>query len=131
MLKRPTNNDFLILVQELMLSVTSMHVAHFSVSGVGSDAAHRAIGDYYESIQGLVDNLIEQYQGMTETLLNFPSSMSVVPIKSVTDAVTHLRYLYKLAENAHGSMPNSELQNTIDEVKSLINKTKYKLLFLK
>jgi len=36
-----------------------------------------------------------------------------------------------LADMVHEACGHSEIQNTIDEIKSLINSTKYKLLFLK
>lgn len=117
------------LVGELMNASVSMHQLHLKVTGVGSYAAHKAIGDFYESIQGHADSIAEQYQGARESLLDIPM-MTPMRLDSVDSAVQMLRDLTGKVDTLQKIMPFSEIVNQLDEVKSLIDSTKYKLLFL-
>ena len=116
---------------ELLNGVTKVHLNHLLVTGVGSYAAHTAMGGFYDAAGDLADDLVEQYQGVTEKLLTFPTSVNLPTMKTAEDCIKYLRGLYDLAEMVHEACSHSEIQNTIDEIKSLINSTKYKLLFLK
>lgn len=118
------------LLTELMNSGVSMHQLHLSVSGIGSFAAHKAINEYYDAITPLIDSVAEQYQGAKEKLLEFPL-MTPVRLMTVEDAVELLRGLGEKTTMLQRIMPFSEVGNQLDEVKSLIATTKYKLLFLK
>lgn len=117
------------LVADLMSAATSMHRLHLKVTGPGSYAAHKAIGDFYEAIQGHADSIAEQYQGARESLLDIPP-MYPVSLDSVDSAVQMLRDLTGKVDGLQKIMPFSEIVNQLDEVKSLIDSTKYKLLFL-
>jgi len=117
------------LVADLMSAGTSMHRLHLKVTGPGSYAAHKAIGDFYEAIQGHADSIAEQYQGARESLLDVPP-MYPVSLDSVDSAVQMLRDLTGKVDGLQKIMPFSEIVNQLDEVKSLIDSTKYKLLFL-
>jgi hypothetical protein len=77
----------------------------------------------------LVDAVAEQYQGAREKLLDFPA---VSPYKcgSVQEAISHIKELYTEVSELQKIMPFSEVVNQLDEVKSLIASTKYKLMFL-
>ena len=44
-------------------SRTQAHVFHLGVKGPGSFSAHSALNIYYDNIVGLVDGLVESYQG--------------------------------------------------------------------
>ena len=44
-------------------SRTQAHVFHLGVKGPGSFAAHKALEEYYDGIVGLIDGLVESYQG--------------------------------------------------------------------
>lgn len=109
--------------------VTSIHQLHLKVSGPGSYAAHKALGDFYESMPGLIDAVAEQYQGAREKILDIPA---VAPYKcgSVQEALSHLKELYNEIQELQKMMPFSEIVNQLDEMKSLIASTKYKLMFL-
>ena len=108
--------------------VTSIHQLHLKVSGPGSFAAHKALGEFYEGMPGLIDDVAEQYQGAREKLLEFPS---VPPYKcgSVPEALAHMKELYNEITELQKIMPFSEVVNQLDEMKSLIASTKYKLMF--
>jgi DNA-binding ferritin-like protein len=107
-----------------------MHQLHLSVSGIGSFAAHKALNEYYDAITDLIDNVAEQYQGAKESLLEFPL-VNPVRLNTVEDAVELLRGLHEKTTSLQRMIPFSEVVNQLDEVKSLIASTKYKLLFLK
>lgn len=109
--------------------VTSIHQLHLKVTGPGSLAAHEALGKFYENMPGLIDSVAEQYQGAREKLLEYPT---VPPYKcgSVQEALGHIKELYNEIADLQKIMPFSEIVNQLDEMKSLIASTKYKLIFL-
>lgn len=117
------------LVGDMLSASVSFHSLHLKVTGPGSYAAHKALGDFYEDIQEHADNIAEQYQGAREMLLNIPP-VTPIPLYSVDDAVQYLRDLSDKVNSLQKIMPFSEIGNQLDEVKSLIDSTKYKLLFL-
>jgi DNA-binding ferritin-like protein len=108
---------------------TSVHQLHLKVTGPGSFSAHKALNEFYDGMPGLVDAVAEQYQGAREKLLDFPA---VSPYKcgSVQEAISHMKELYTEVVELQKIMPFSEVVNQLDEVKSLISSTKYKLMFL-
>ena len=108
---------------------TSIHQLHLKVTGPGSFAAHKALNEFYDGMPNLVDAVAEQYQGAREKLLDFP----IVPAYkcgSVQEAISHMKELYTEVADLQKIMPFSEIVNQLDEVKSLISSTKYKLMFL-
>jgi len=108
---------------------TSVHQLHLKVTGPGSFSAHKALNEFYDGMPGLVDAVAEQYQGAREKLLDFPA---VSPYKcgSVQEAISHMKELYTEVVDLQKLMHFSEIVNQLDEVKSLISSTKYKLMFL-
>jgi len=115
------------LMSELSASAVKTHFAHLSST---SYAAHMALAGYYEAIPDMMDGLAEQYQGVIEKLLIFPT-VSLEPIKTTEEAIIHLRAMYDLVNEVQAGCDYSEIINDLDLVKSCINKTKYKLIFLK
>ena len=116
------------LTFELLNGVTKIHIAHLKTT---SYAAHVAMGDFYDGVGDFADSLAEQWQGITETLMDFPTSAELPTCKTPEECVKYLRGLYAMCQKVQDSCEHSEILNTIDEVKSLINSTKYKLIFLK
>ena len=116
------------LTFELLNGVTKIHIAHLKTT---SYSAHIAMGDFYDGVGDLADSLAEQWQGITETLMDFPTSAELPTCKTPEACVKYLRGLYTMCQKVQDSCEHSEILNTIDEVKSLINSTKYKLIFLK
>ena len=51
------------LASLLLHSRTQTHSFHVGVKGVGALSAHQALGHYYDTIGGIVDGLVEAYQG--------------------------------------------------------------------
>jgi DNA-binding ferritin-like protein len=108
---------------------TSMHQLHLKITGPGSFSAHKALNEFYDGMPGLVDAVAEQYQGAREKLLMYPD---VAPYRcsSAQEAIAHMKELYNEIVELQKIMPFSEIVNQLDEMKSLIASTKYKLLFL-
>lgn len=118
------------LMSDLLESITVVHKAHLKVTGDGSYAAHKAMGEFYDEIGDLADDLIEGYQGLTETLLELAPG-EAPSFKTAKDCVSYLNTIYKKVDAVQAVCTYSEVNNDLDNVKSLINSTKYKLLFLK
>jgi archaellum component FlaC len=115
---------------EFMNARNSFHKLHLKVTGVGSYAAHVAIGEFYDGLPGHADTLVEGYQGVSEKIL---TCKDVAPrtLDTVADGVDYLRDIYAMVTKLQGKLPYSEIVNNLDLVKDSINSTKYKLLFLK
>ncbi len=109
------------------------HVYHLSVKGdMGSYAAHVALGAYYESILGFIDDLIEIYQGQYELVEDFDMiDTTDTKTKSPIDYFQELVTFIKSYRNEYLSSEDTHLQNIIDEVVALIYKTLYKLKYNK
>ena len=117
-------------VSELMNAATSIHKLHLKVTGAGSYAAHKALNDLYDALPGHADDLAEGYQGAAEVLLSY-SETSPRTLSTVQDALAYIREITTMVSNLQAKMPYSELVNDLDTIKSTLNSTKYKLLFLK
>ncbi len=115
---------------EMMNAAISFHKLHLKVTGPGSFAAHKALGEFYEGLHGHADTLVEGYQGVAEKILTY-TDMPVRTLDTTADGVGYLRDLYNIITKLQGMMPYSEIVNNLDLVKDSINGTKYKLLFLK
>lgn len=127
----PAVSNMGLLIFELLNGVTKVHLNHLLVTGIGSYAAHTAMGAFYDEVGDLADGIAESYQGLTETLLTYPTSVELPQMKTAEDCVSYLRELYEKVHAVQEACPYSEIKNELDNVKTLINSTKYKLIFLK
>jgi DNA-binding ferritin-like protein len=117
-------------VSELMNAATSIHKLHLKVKGTGSYAAHKALNELYDALPGHADDLAEGYQGAAEKLLDY-KEVAPRTLGSVEDAIAYIREMTNMVSALQAKMPYSEIVNELDTVKSTLNSTKYKLLFLK
>jgi len=115
---------------EMMNAAISFHRLHLKVTGDGSYAAHKALGNFYEGLHDFADTLVESYQGAAEKLLSY-KDMPIRTLDNTSDAVAYLRDMYNSISKLQGMLPYSEIVNNLDLVKDSINSAKYKLLFLK
>lgn len=117
------------LASLLLQSRTQSHSFHLGVKGIGAHSAHVALGEYYDTIGGLIDGLVEVYQGK-EGLIQL-SGIGVLDknndIKNIINYFEKLcTMVAKLRQNP--KLQDSWIQNDIDTVVSLLYKTKYKLV---
>jgi DNA-binding ferritin-like protein len=117
-------------VSELMNAATSFHKLHLKITGTGSYAGHKALNELYDALPGHADDLAEGYQGAAEVLLKYTDA-APRSLNSVDDALAYIREIANMVSGLQAKMPYSELVNDLDTVKSTLNSTKYKLLFLK
>lgn len=110
----------------LLHSVTNGHILHLTTK---SYAEHKALEDFYTDVGDLVDEFVEAFQGKYGLLHDFTADYALPgqPVEYLTylkDEVATLRRAEKFPQD-------SELQNIVDEIASLIDSTLYKLRFLK
>jgi hypothetical protein len=116
------------LAQDMLNAVTSIHRLHLKVTGLGSFAAHKALD--YDAFGDHADDLVEEYQGAEEKLLELPNT-APTELNSVEDGLDFLRKMKDKITSLQSVMPHSEIVNLLDNAKSTINGIKYKLIFLK
>lgn len=115
----------------LLHSATVAHALHFQVTGEGSDAAHRALQAYYEEIPDLVDTVVESIQGSTQELVPLYTS-AFATISTQISPLEYIRSLQAFVRNERKSLPqDSEIQNEVDAIATLLNSTAYRLKFLR
>lgn len=94
-----------------------MHIAHLQTV---SFAEHKALNGYYDGILDLTDTFSEVYFGRNKSV------EIIVPEAKHMDAISHLKIMQSTIDSERKNY-SSELQNIMDEMLSLINKTLYLL----
>jgi high-affinity Fe2+/Pb2+ permease len=122
-----TGSGFKDMVSILLHSQTQVHIFHLQTK---SYAEHKALQGYYEGIDGLVDGIIESYQGKYDIVTGY-NSIKTEDYKSSEQVVKYFKALDSMVEKNRKSVKESFLQNQIDTVQELIYSTLYKLRFLK
>jgi DNA-binding ferritin-like protein len=103
------------------------HLYHLSLSGPGAYAAHVAAENFYDNLLDFTDTLIESHQGKYG-LLSLTIQASYTEVSK--DFPTYLKALLTYIETECPFVDSDEL-NIIDEIKTLIKQTLYKLTYLK
>jgi len=122
-----SNSGFKNMVSVLLHSQTQVHIFHLQTK---SFSEHKALQEYYEEIDGLVDGIIESYQGKYEVIKNYDSAKTE-DYKSLDQVINYFKSLDTMIEKARKNVKESFIQNQIDTVQELIYSTLYKLKFLK
>lgn len=110
------------LVAELLESVTIIHKFHLVSK---SYSEHIALGTFYDEISDLADSIFET-SSWKDNSIEIPN-----PTLKASDPVNYLEKLGIFVEETRLVTTYSDLQNQMDEVKSLIYGTLYKLKNLK
>lgn len=109
-------------------TLTKLH--HWMVSKVnGAYATHRALGDFYDDLSDLLDDLIETYQGKFGIV-----RLKIKAVSVEMSILEKLKAFAKMIEECGAFGPrdtNTYLYNQMDEIASLTYKTIYKLENLK
>jgi hypothetical protein len=107
----------------LLNGATIAHILHLQTR---SYAKHKALENLYEELPDLADSLIESYQSKY--------GIAEYPPQSVATPADALEFVKGLREyvntNRYAVAKDTELQNTTDEIVSLLDSTIYKLTFL-
>jgi hypothetical protein len=119
--------NFVSLMSRLLDSQRQTHIFHLQTK---SFSEHKALQDYYEAIDGLVDGLVESAQGKWGILTGW-KSFPTEEYQSTEQCITYLKTLSEETLKAYNIVKDTYIQNQLDEVTTLINSTLYKLRFLK
>lgn len=121
------NGDYCEMMSLLLHSQTQVHALHLQTD---SYSEHKALQNYYEGIDGLVDGLVESYQGKYGIIKGY-KTYDIAEYKSTESTIKYLKELCGKVEKLRNCCKDSYIQNQIDNVCELINSTLYKLRFLK
>lgn len=121
------NGGFKEMISVLFHSRTQVHVFHLQTE---SYPEHKALQDYYEGVLGLIDGLVESYQGKYGIITNY-TTLKVDDYVNNDEVKSYLEKVNMVIEKNRTSVKESFIQNQIDTVQELIFSTLYKLKFLK
>jgi hypothetical protein len=111
-----------------MMLLQAAVVAHILHLRTRSFAEHMALNDFYTELPELVDTLIEGYQGKYGLVNDYPTTVTMPESDNGVKLLESLTIF--IAHNRAKLAIDSEIQNQIDEIQTLINSTLYKLKFL-
>jgi hypothetical protein len=120
-------SDLVDMIATLLHSQTQVHIFHLQTK---TYSEHKALQEYYDGIDGLVDNIVESYQGKYEIITGY-KTIKTVDYKSTEQVIAYFKELDENIEKNRTSVKESYIQNQIDGVQELIYSTLYKLRFLK
>ena len=112
----------------MMNAAKCLHKLHLKVTGQGSFAQHSALQGYDE-FHDFADSLCEQYQSISERILDIPSKPEV-KLATVAEGISYLKELKSEITTLQSKLPYSEIVNLLDTSKEHINSMLYKLKFL-
>ena len=109
-------------------SRTQAHVFHLGVKGPGAFAAHSALNTYYDEIVGLIDGLVESYQGKYG-LIKFQPVNGIDTNCDIKNIIAYFKKLSAALDKLRQDekLKPSYIQNQIDGVEELLYSTIYKL----
>jgi len=113
----------------LFQSRNQAHIYHLQTT---SYAKHTALNKYYDDIIGLVDSIVESYQGKYEILKGYKMVGTLKDLENDEEIVAYFEQLARYCELKRKKLPQDGfLNNLYDSVDELINSTIYKLKVLK
>ncbi len=115
------------LIAILFLSREVTHRLHLMTD---TYAHHMALGDFYDEILDLADQLAEVHQGMYGQFTEIPY-LDWSKDYEDTKAVMFLKAMFEKHRMVAIKEDDTQLQNVADEVCALFSRTIYKLKFLK
>lgn len=116
------------LISTLMASRDQVHIFHWQVTGQNSFARHMALGAYYDAIPGLIDALVESYQGKHGILKGFEPAERYDEYTE-EGVVKYFKALSTYVDRIYNKLPKEDTNiiNQLDGLKDLIYTTIYKL----
>lgn len=120
--KKLSYDDCYELIGRLFQSRNIAHLAHLNTM---SFAEHKALDAYYSTLLDLTDSLAEKYFGIYGR-----QPITIESVTTGTDMKTHLKELRQEIVEHREYVKETNIQNIIDELLSLIDETSY-LLTLK
>lgn len=109
---------------------TQIKVLHWQTKGVGSHTKHNAFGDFYDTIDGLIDNFVEQAMGKYGRFeLNQETNTIELMNYNETDLEKFIESLRNVLVNMSKEYDETDtnLINLRDEMLGEVNKLSYLL----
>lgn len=107
---------------ELFACANLLKIAHLKAKGPGSYAQHVALGDLYDTVSDMADDITESIQGYEGILtISIPATSFMEPLAYIKSERTKMI----AAKSKFASMP--DIANKIDELIGHFSKTIYKL----
>jgi hypothetical protein len=116
-----TIGEFLL---KLLHAATNGHILHLQTK---SYSEHKALQKYYESLPDLVDSIIEEWQGAYQEIVEYPTTYQAPNSDALTE-VMDIRDFLVINRAVVGDY--SSIQNSVDNLMSLLDSTVYRLTFL-
>jgi hypothetical protein len=119
-----------IIIATLFLARDLAHREHLATNGIGADARHRSLGEFYEEIVELGDDLAESYMGRFNVDLDIPLLASgvgediIAVLEAQADWIHATRYEAVAREE-------TALNNIVDDIELRYYRTLFKLRRLK
>lgn len=107
----------------LLHAATNTHLLHWTTK---SYAEHKALGEFYDGLPDLVDQVAEAMMGKFDTTPTFPVAY-YAPAKTGKEELEALKDY--VAATRQQLPQDSEIQNLIDEIAQSIDQTLYLLRF--
>jgi DNA-binding ferritin-like protein len=112
-------DKYAVFIAKLMQARTATHMMHLMTD---SYARHKALNGFYDAIAEQLDVIAEAALGE----YGKPMSMSIESLKvSVDSEEKYLKDLRDICQDARDECKSTNLQNEIDNVLTLIDKTLY------
>lgn len=120
------------LVVLLLQSRIIIHIMHLRITGPGSFAGHLALGDLYEMMSDYADKLAEQWQGLNQKILNYPSNMRF----NIPEVGAEIEYIKSILTTVDATIEQLDVHdkvtaNILQDLAAGIRQQIYKLTFLK
>lgn len=117
-------NDVAELFLRMLHAATNAHLLHLQSK---SFAQHMALDTLYKELPGMVDDLVEAYQGKNSLITSYPALYNLPDSDPIEFVKGELNY-FTGKRDVLGT--DTELQNLADNIAELFDSTLYKLRFL-
>jgi hypothetical protein len=120
------------LISQLLQARIIGHIFHLRVKGTGSFASHLAFGEFYELVSDFADTLAEQWQGLNQELLAYPTDISFeVPERG--NEIVYIQDLLSIIDTAINQLDSKDkiTSNILQDLGARLRQIIYKLTFLK
>jgi len=109
---------------KLLHASTNGHILHLQTK---SYSEHKALQKYYEGLPDLVDSIIEEWQGAYQKIIEYPATYEAPNPDALQEVMAVRDFLVK---NRAVVGDYTSIQNSVDNLMSLLDSTVYKLTFL-
>lgn len=111
------------LIQKSFAIRNLAHIEHWRATGPGSEARHEALGDFYDAVVGLVDDVVEAHQAV------FGVIDKPVLKDEGDDIVTYANNMISWIEENRSEIAGNMrfIENLVDAITACVAKLVYKL----